>query len=516
MGFLYVFYLGRRLGGPLAGVIAVLVLFTIEPLIFDHGLRSNNMEAPLFLAYSAGVYHFSRWVEGATRTRGRAHALAVAACFVLAFMTKFVAALFLPFVCMAALASRGDGWARLRSNWRDWIAPALLVAVGIAPWFIYQTATSGNAMWKEMLGVHVFQRFTTSIDPHHIQPWHYYFSQSWSALGLAGSRWIGALGILALAADGWIRGRWISRLLFVWWALPLVAISLGTSKLFHYAYPFLPPIAIGAGAVAAKLFAFLEERIAVPIRHVPEIGGWVPLARVRRIITVERPAWRYVLLPLAVLALVVSVWTIAYGPIRWNVNGSIVVRNSSALRPMALALVLLVFAMRARDASRTLTAALLMVVLPVTAYAAMLGRLESSDHPLRTLRDCVASLHVPSAQTRVYLAYDQLLSHSFFYYLHVIGPWKSDLPLETTALRHFLLMPGAESLALMPRPDYGRFIVNLRELGIRGTDGNLPGVGALALPFLTDVVILLPGPFESCTLPVAMAGAGVEQVAPRQ
>ena len=153
-------------------------------------------------------------------------------------------------------------------------------------------------------------------------------------------------------------------------------------------------------------------------------------------------------------------------------------------------------------------------MLPVTTYPARLGRLESSDHPLRTLRDCVASVHVPSAQTRVYLAYDQLLSHSFFYYLHAIGPWKSDLPLETTALRHFILMPGAESLVLMPRPDYRRFVVNMRELGIRGTGGNLPGVGALALPFLPDVAILLPGPFEPCTAAVAMAGPGVELVAP--
>ena len=60
LGFIYVFSLGRRLSGAGAGVIAVLVLFTFTPLVFDHGLRSNNMEAPLFLAYCAGVYHFSR------------------------------------------------------------------------------------------------------------------------------------------------------------------------------------------------------------------------------------------------------------------------------------------------------------------------------------------------------------------------------------------------------------------------------------------------------------------------
>ena len=516
LGFVYVFFLGRRNSGPLAGVIAVLVLFTFQPLVLDHGLRSNNMEAPLFVAYSAGIYHFSRWVEDARRSRRRLHALAVAACFILAFMTKFVAAVFLPLVCVAALAARPGGWARLRSDWRDWAAAAALVVLACAPWFLYQTVISGTAMWKEMLGVHVFQRFTTAIDPRHVQPWHYYFSQSWTALGLAGSRWICALGILALVADGWIRGCWLSRLLFLWWALPLAAISLGTSKLIHYAYPFLPPLAIGAGAIAVKAFVLLEERIAIPIRRVPEIRGWTPFERLRRIITVERPVWRYVLLPVDVVAVVLAAWTLAYGPIRWTVSDSIVVRNSSVLRPSALAVILLLVAMRARDASRALTAALLIVVLPVTAYPATLRRLDTQDHPLRTLRDCVASVRAPSAQTRVYLAYDQLLSHSFFYYLHAIGPWKSDLPIETTALRYFLLQPGAESLVLMPRADYGRFAVNMREFGVRTAVGRLPGVGALALPINGNVVILLPGPFEPCAVQAAAAGLGVEQVVLRQ
>jgi len=55
-------------------------------------------------------------VEGATRPRG--HALVVAACFVLAFMTKFLAALFLPLVCMAALAARRDGCAKADSEFK--------------------------------------------------------------------------------------------------------------------------------------------------------------------------------------------------------------------------------------------------------------------------------------------------------------------------------------------------------------------------------------------------------------
>ncbi len=59
--FVYVFLLGRWLAGPVCGAAAVLVLFTIDPLLFEHGLRSNNMEAPLFLSYCGGLFHFARW-----------------------------------------------------------------------------------------------------------------------------------------------------------------------------------------------------------------------------------------------------------------------------------------------------------------------------------------------------------------------------------------------------------------------------------------------------------------------
>ena len=49
LAFLYVFVFGRRLAGPVCGFVAVFVLFVYGPLLFEHGLRNNNMEAPLVL-----------------------------------------------------------------------------------------------------------------------------------------------------------------------------------------------------------------------------------------------------------------------------------------------------------------------------------------------------------------------------------------------------------------------------------------------------------------------------------
>ncbi|MBE3132335.1 MAG: glycosyltransferase family 39 protein, partial [Acidobacteria bacterium] len=98
LAFLYVFAIGRRMAGPFCGFVAVLVLFSFHPLIFDHGLRANNMEAPLVLAYCGGVYHYLRWSELEGPRERRRHALAVGMWFFLGFMTKFVAAAFLPMI----------------------------------------------------------------------------------------------------------------------------------------------------------------------------------------------------------------------------------------------------------------------------------------------------------------------------------------------------------------------------------------------------------------------------------
>ena len=107
----------------MCGVVAVMVLFVYEPLLFEHGLRGNNMEAPLFLCYCGGIYHFLAWGEPRRPAVRRRHIAAIALYFFLGFMTKFVAALFLPVVLAAVSlmlpqprrylrAISGPGWRR--------------------------------------------------------------------------------------------------------------------------------------------------------------------------------------------------------------------------------------------------------------------------------------------------------------------------------------------------------------------------------------------------------------------
>ena len=118
LAFLYVFWIARRFSTALGGFVAALVLAVHAPLVFEHGLRSNNMEAALVLSYCGGVAHFLAWSSSTAARPRRLHALAAALFFVLGFMTKFVAAIFLPLVVGLAVVISSGYRRRVAEHWR--------------------------------------------------------------------------------------------------------------------------------------------------------------------------------------------------------------------------------------------------------------------------------------------------------------------------------------------------------------------------------------------------------------
>jgi len=505
--FVYVFWLGRRLAGPVCGLVAVLVLFTQDRLLFEHGLRSNNMEAALFLAYCGGAYHFARWVEDGAARRPMMHALATAAYFTLGFMTKFVAVLFLPLVCALALAWRRDAWVRLRSNWRDWTLPVIFVCAVSTPWFVYEALHAGWALWQTMVGEQLYTRFTGLLDPRHLQPGHYYYSATWAGLALAGSQWLAVAGMLLLGVRAWTGGSWLARLLLVWWFVPFAVMSIGTSKIFHYAYPFLPPIALGAGVAADMVFRAIERGIGATIgaaggalrRNVT--SRWpLSASRVRSVLWAP-PAFpsglrrlsNQALVASAVVATAVAVWTVMTGLVRLEPGGVELLRNSSAVLPMAVAAVCLALAGHARVLIPALALAAMAVVLPVSAYPRAVEQMSSIRNPLGVLRDCLAEGARQPVETHVYPTYDQLLDHSLYYYLRQVGPWiEHDGSPKNDELLSRLYDPNQQALLILATADYERFVQQIARGEIRAP--RWPSGVVLS----EQLVLLTPGPFEVC------------------
>jgi hypothetical protein len=128
-----------------------------------------------------------------------------------------------------------------------------------------------------------------------------------------------------LTYTAWAGRPWLARLLLLWWIVPFALMSIGTSKMFHYTYPFLPPIALGVGLVADTLYRAIERGITRGAR----LQRWPAI-----------PRGRPLLAAVAVVALAVAVWTAVAGQVRWDINGVLLLRNSSVARPLILSGVL--------------------------------------------------------------------------------------------------------------------------------------------------------------------------------
>ena len=470
VAFLYVYLIGCRLAGPMCGVVAVATMFAFGPLLFEHGLRGNNMEAPLLLCYCGGMYHYLRAVSDTTPGVAR-HVTAVALYFVLGFMTKFVAALFLPLVLGAATLLVARYRRRVLGEWRTWLAATALCAALIMPWFVYANHRFGARLWDVMVKTHVYTRMTSFLEPQHVQPWWYYWVNLYRGFWFSDSAWLVLAGMALLAVQT-VRRRWPDGvLLLLWFAVPMVLISFGTSKLIHYAYPFVPPLALGAGYVTT-LAAML-------------VPAW--LSR----LTAARG-------PLVVIAAAAAaiVWaTLMSGEMRIALGG-LVIRNAAVLRPALVALFAAVLASGWRSAARVATPLLVLALLPVSAYAQTLARLNLDVAPIRTARDCLLAAESAAGASAAGLYVDvpdYLMGHPVYYYLRQVRPWTRAQSVGPVRIARYLVDPSAPRPILISRARYQEFL-----------DGATDGIAvdyakaAPAIETFADNWLLLPGPYAAC------------------
>lgn len=490
--FLYTFAIGAMLAGPICGAVAVLVLFLHEPFVFDHGIRTNNMEALLILSYCGGVYHFLRWTRD--ESCGRIHAVAVGVCFALGFLVKFVAVLFLPLVLgIAAIAVPSYRAKTMRDRW-VWGGAALLALALIVPWFAYAQWRFGNGVWEVMFGTHVLQRFAGTLVAEHRQPWFYYLALMYQWFAFAGAAWLVFAGFLTLLVQT-IRRRSPEGVVILLWALvPLAAISAGTSKLYHYAYPFLPPLAIAAGYLVAlimmlapaplrRLFEAVEDALA---RAIPSARAFAARPGVQR--AAGAIFW---------VATALAVWVIVVGPVRLSIGATSLFKSSGVVRPLIVITVAALAARRAARAASTIAAIVLLVVAPVRAYATVYPRLVEQRHPLRSLSECV--LHVEAEQSShgrppvgLYVDTEQSFWHPIYYYFRRIRPWTRATAPSPEAIGHMLHDPGAARPMLVSDVRYAEYAGG--PLAATLAHGMKP-----PMVELLEYKLLLPGPYAACS-----------------
>ncbi|MBA2304539.1 MAG: hypothetical protein H0W08_18170 [Acidobacteria bacterium] len=431
------------------------------------------------------------WSRSTGGWRRGVHPLIVGGWFVLGFMSKFVAASFLP-VIIAVTATWLPEWrCRFRDDWRRWCSVALVCAVAIVPWFLYQSVQSGEAFWRVILGEHVVQRFTTHLDPAHVQRWHYYFSSLYRELRSGGMHLLVAAGLAGLCAQA-IRGRSdLATLLLVWCGLPLVALSFGSSKLYHYVYPFLPPLAIAAGLVPGMLWRrdpALERRVS---RAIARTG----VAGLARRLPRAPAAIRWLIVGLAIAALVVAVVTLVEGTLRFAPGGRLLLRNSSVTRPLFLCGLLLILA----GMGRILTGpalAVLMVMASLRPYDEVRRGVGVRDDRLRQVRACLLNVQRSGPLMGVFSHTQMPMSYNYAYYLRPVG-WQEPKEFDDAVLSARLFESRQLHPVLLHRTEYAAYRERLRVSDPSGD--SVRRLTALPRRYLgDDRYLLLPGRAGAC------------------
>jgi 4-amino-4-deoxy-L-arabinose transferase-like glycosyltransferase len=496
IAFLYVFGMGRRLAGSLCGLVAVFILFVHQPLLFEHGLRSQNMEAALFLSYCGGMFHALAWSSAGERKARRVHVFAVAAFFVLGFMTKFVAAIFFPGV-LAVMFLAFPAWRRrLREDWKIWAAAIVLIILMTAPWFVYQSVQYGQRFWHVILGEHVYRRMTGFLDPGHLHPWHYYFSTLYQECVLNKTLLPVACGLIALLVAT-VRRRWdAGALILCWLIVPLSAISVGSSKLYHYAYPFLPPLALAAG----YLPAIILRRESPAYRAVERWGSTASDMIARKRV----PVLSSTATVLALLAFTVAAVTVTYGRFGLRVGDVVLLRNSSVFRPLVLGTILLILSNQGRFAGRLLLPLLVLATLPLENYRGTLDRLDDGRAPVRALAECVRREIQPGEPQGIYVHAADLGQWKYVYYFRRVGMEQpQERPVDVLIRK--LFVPEEQQPVMVSDEDYRQ----LRATLAAPTGGALATVDAQRKRFadipsvrLDDgLMLLLPGRYATCRGP---------------
>ena len=464
--FLYVFLIARDLAGAVCGLFAVIVLFAHGPLLFAHGLRSNTMEAALVLSYCGGVYHFLRWGDRGSHRWG--HIAAVAGWFFLGFMTKFVAVLFLPLVLGISVLVLPQMRRQLIQDWWRWGMAALAVVVLASPWFLYQHSILGDWFWHVILGEHVYNRFTKFLDPLHVQPWHFYLSEAYTQLARAGSLiWV-VLGIVVVFVQTTGERTPERVLVLLWLSVPVALMSLGSSKVYHYFYPYLPPLAIAAGAAGSWLIMAAERRLVAP--------EWMqqPRSGSQRV-----AAWT-----VAALALTLAAATAILGTVRIEF-GSFMFRNSSLVRPVLVALIAMTAAGAFRLSGARAVAMLipLIVPTPLNPFEHNVRKLAQTERPLGTLAECIRGVD-PQHNGAYAPITEPAFRHTYFYYMRGDG-WRERV--DSVRLRAALTVDGRERPVMVLPSDYAEFLEKTGPLPDEPVRVQAP-----------TVLILLPGRFKLC------------------
>jgi hypothetical protein len=178
------------------------------------------------------------------------------------------------------------------------------------------------------------------------------------------------------------------------------------------------------------------------------------------------------------------------------------------LRPLAVSVLLLLAAGSVRAAVRTVSIACVLLVLPTQAWTAATEQALALDRPLVAVRDCLHELQQlrPDLRRGLYLSDPvdpELAVHPLFYNFRNSGVWTTGMDRYDEELAARIDGTGTQTPMLLSTVQWRE------ERATRWPDSADADITAApdAVQVTPGVVLVLPGPYETC-LPAALAAGG--------
>jgi len=263
-GLVALYAMATLLGNRVAGILAVVVLFSIDQYLYYSRRGQFDVWFITFLMWALMFYAHAQVPDG----KRRRWLILCGITLGLSLMSKIVigAVLFTIVVAPWAIIRIARGRKTMGSFIEElmWVGGAALVVW--TPWHLYMTLSAGQDFWDYYIGFHLLSRTGTVLDNHEKPP-HYYAQQiigtvpGVSQFGLVA-------GLLLIPFIIWKLVRefrrpaesenpWddpLSGLAFALWTflVPFIIYTWASTKRDTYTLPMHPPLALIVGILGGR------------------------------------------------------------------------------------------------------------------------------------------------------------------------------------------------------------------------------------------------------------------------
>jgi hypothetical protein len=277
---LLIYYLGRRLFDPIAGLWAMMIYSVgLLPSMIGTAATADAAVMPLNLGVLA-LAASALWGDNGVKW---GHFIGMAVLFGLAMLAKSPFGL-LPLVAIGGMGviNRFSG-RPLRLTWRFTLLCTLAAAIGFAmflAWFLPANAATDGQFFARHVGRHIVERATSPLEHHGGGGLEYVAMLPYYAVVIVAAFFPWTLylpGAISGLLGGRIGGGRAKVFLLGWIGATFLLMSLTVTKLPHYILIVMPALALAvAGAIRAERSGLLEVRDLAWLKR----GRWffVPVA----------------------------------------------------------------------------------------------------------------------------------------------------------------------------------------------------------------------------------------------